>query len=59
VKYEKILKYRDITMALIKKFDSYTIDNVPQKDNHHIDAMASVASLISLLDPSKDYIFIL
>jgi hypothetical protein len=44
-------------MALLENFDSYTTDNIPKKDNRHADVMASTTSLISPLDPSKDYTF--
>lgn len=57
-KHDKILKCRDITMALLENFHSYTIDNVPQKEDCHADAMASTISLILPLDSSKDYTFV-
>lgn len=34
-------------MTLLKKIDSYTIDNITRKDIQHEDVMESVASHIS------------
>jgi hypothetical protein len=45
-------------MTLLDKFESYTIDNIPQKDNRHVDAMEGVASLIYLEDIFVDFTFI-
>lgn len=45
-------------MSLLMKFNSSTIDNIPQKDNQHVDARTSIASLISPPNPSKDIIFV-
>jgi hypothetical protein len=57
MKHEKLSKYKNVTMNFLQNFNSYSIDNVPQKDNHHANVMASAASLISPQDHSKDYTF--
>lgn len=51
-KHDKLSKYKDLTMSLLEKFNSFTIDNISRKDNWHADAIASVNSLISPSDPS-------
>lgn len=44
-------------MTVLEKYDFFTIDSIPQKDNRHSDLMARVTSLISHHDPSKDFTF--
>lgn len=44
-------------MTLLEHFESYTIENIPRKDNRHANAMASVTSLVSLKDSSTYFTF--
>lgn len=56
-KQDKLSQYRDLALSLLRKFDSYTMEPVSQKDNRHVDAMACGASLVSLDDPLVDLKF--
>lgn len=46
-------------MKLLEKFESFTIDKIPQKDNRHADVIASATSLISPHDPSTYFTFVI
>lgn len=50
-KKDQLSQYIDLALSLLQKFDSCTMEPVTQKHNRHADAMAYVASLVSLEDP--------
>ncbi|GLJ23983.1 hypothetical protein SUGI_0456280 [Cryptomeria japonica] len=58
-KQDKLSQYKDLAISLLQNFDSYTMEPVPRKDNRHADAMACVASLVSLEDPLVDLNFVI
>lgn len=44
-------------MTLLDKYESYTIENFPWKDNWHANAMIGGTSLVSHGDPFVDFTF--
>lgn len=58
-KQDKLSQYKDLAVSLLQNFDSYTMEPVPRKNNRHADAMACVASLVSLEDPVVDLKFVI
>lgn len=38
----KLSKYKDLTIQLLEKFESFTIGNIPQKYNQDVDALSQV-----------------
>lgn len=56
-KHKKLSKYKYLIMHLLEKFQKFTIDNIPWKDNWLANEMESAASLISHEDPSNNFTF--
>ena len=43
VKDQNLLKFYDLSMNLLKRFDNITIEHVPRKENSEADALVNVA----------------
>ncbi|XP_059068849.1 uncharacterized protein LOC131859272 [Cryptomeria japonica] len=57
VKQLKLSRYKDLVLTILKKFITYMIDNITQRENCHADAMASVASLVGPVSGHDEYCF--
>lgn len=54
----KLSQYKDLVISVLKYFTTYTIDSTSQRENHHVDAMASTAFLVSPKFGQDEYHFL-
>ena len=58
-KNDKLTKCRGLVVDLLGRFSSFSIQNLPRKDNWHVDSMVSAQSLISLEEGVLDFQFMI
>ncbi|XP_059075329.1 uncharacterized protein LOC131079089 [Cryptomeria japonica] len=46
VKQLKLSQYMDLVLTILKHFATYTINSISRRENHDVDAMVSIASLV-------------
>ena len=56
VRHEDMVPYRNVTINMAEKFQSFYIDHVPRQQNAHADALASLAASLALqLEQRRKY----